>query len=171
MLVNGGFLEQRAGTVRDPLPARGLVLDDGATRLAMVVVDSCMMPRELIDRAKQLAREQTGIPTDRMLVSATHTHSAPAAMGRWGRGPTRTMSAFLPAGSPRGSSGPARTSSRREVGWAVVDDLAHTYCRRWIRRPDRMLDDPFGDRTVRANMHPGYENPDAIAPSGPVDRG
>ena len=32
-----------------------------------------------------------------------------------------------------------------------------------------MLDDPFGQRTVRANMHPGYQNPDAIAPSGPVD--
>ena len=32
-----------------------------------------------------------------------------------------------------------------------------------------MLDDPFGQRTVRANMHPGYQNPDAIAPASPVD--
>ena len=32
-----------------------------------------------------------------------------------------------------------------------------------------MLDDPFGQRNVRANMHPGYQNPDAIAPAGPVD--
>lgn len=32
-----------------------------------------------------------------------------------------------------------------------------------------MLDDPFGQRTVRANMHPGYQNPDVIGPSGPVD--
>ena len=49
-----------------------------------MVVDSCMMPRELIDRAKELAREKTGIPTERMLISATHTHSAPAAMGALG---------------------------------------------------------------------------------------
>src|SRR5271157_377647 len=28
---------------------------------------------------------------------------------------------------------------------------------------------PFGNRTVRANMHPGHLNPDAISPSGPVD--
>ena len=55
------------------------------------------------------------------------------------------------------------------VGWSVVGDLEHTFCRRWIRRPDKMLDDPFGQRTVRANMHPGYQNPDAIAPAGPVD--
>ena len=32
-----------------------------------------------------------------------------------------------------------------------------------------MIEDPFGKRTVRANMHPGYQNPDAIAPSGPVN--
>jgi hypothetical protein len=57
------------------------------------------------------------------------------------------------------------------VGWRVIDDHAHTFCRRWIRRPDRMLDDPFGRRTVRANIHPGYLNPDVIAPSGPVDPG
>ena len=55
------------------------------------------------------------------------------------------------------------------VGWEAIDDDRHTFCRRWIRRPDRMIDDPFGQRTVRANMHPGYVNPDAIAPSGPVD--
>ena len=34
-----------------------------------------------------------------------------------------------------------------------------------------MRTDPFGAVTVRANMHPGYQNPDAIAPSGPVDPG
>ena len=31
-------------------------------RLAIVVVDSCMMPRELLDHAKELARKKTGIP-------------------------------------------------------------------------------------------------------------
>ncbi|MGD8239785.1 MAG: hypothetical protein PVH68_14595, partial [Armatimonadota bacterium] len=40
---------------------------------------------------------------------------------------------------------------------------------RWIFRPDRMRTDPFGDRTVRAHMHPGYQNPDCIGPSGPPD--
>ena len=84
MLINGGFLQNQAVRVNDPIRAKGLVLDDGSTRLAIVVVDTCMMPRELIDRAKELAREKTGIRSDRMLVSATHTHSAPAAMGALG---------------------------------------------------------------------------------------
>jgi hypothetical protein len=29
--------------------------------------------------------------------------------------------------------------------------------------------DPFGERSARANMHPGYDNPHTKSPSGPVD--
>ncbi|MCJ7491996.1 MAG: LamG domain-containing protein, partial [Dehalococcoidia bacterium] len=34
---------------------------------------------------------------------------------------------------------------------------------------DRMQTDPFGESTVRAQMHPGYQNPSCIGPSGPAD--
>jgi hypothetical protein len=169
VLINGGFLEQKATIVRDPLQARGLVLDDGGARLAIVVVDSCMLPRELVDRAKELARERTGLAVDRIVVSATHTHSAPAAMGALGARPDPDYVAEL---TGRIAEAIARANANlepAEVGWAVGDDFEHTHCRNWIRRPDRILSDPFGDRTVRANMHPGYESPDVIGPSGPVD--
>ena len=79
------------------------------------------------------------------------------------------MSSSCRAGSPRRSNAQLANLEPARVGWGVIDDPEHTFCRRWIRRPDKMLDDPFGNRTVRANMHPGYQNPDAIAPSGPVD--
>src|SRR5438046_71847 len=81
VLINGGFLSASADKVHDPLFARCLVLDDGTTRLAVCVVDSCLMPRDLLDDAKARASKSTGIPTSRMLVSATHAHSCPAAMG------------------------------------------------------------------------------------------
>ena len=170
VLVNGGFLQNSATKLNDPIFAKCLVLDDGTTRLAIVVVDSCMMPRELIDRAKAIAREKTGIPTERMLISATHTHSAPAAMGALGM-PARCRLCRDSAGpdrrGDRARRPQPRAGPRRLGGRSTITE--HTFCRRWIRRPDRMLDDPFGKRTVRANMHPGYQNPDAIAPSGPVD--
>ena len=71
VLINGGFLQNSATRVNDPSFAKCLVLDDGTTRLAIIIVDSCMMPRELLDRAKEMAREKTGIATDRMLIAAT----------------------------------------------------------------------------------------------------
>ena len=169
VLINGGFLQNSAAKVNDPLFARCLVLDDGTTRLAIVVVDSCMMPRELLDRAKEIAREKTGIPTDRMLISATHTHSAPAAMGALGCPADSAYAADLPGRIAEAIARAAANLAPARVGWGAIDDDRHTFCRRWIRRPDRMIDDPFGQRTVRANMHPGHVNPDAIAPSGPVD--
>lgn len=169
VLVNGGFLQVVADKVNDPPHARCLVLDDGTTRLAIVVVDSCMMPRDLIDRAKALASERTGIPTERMLISATHTHSAPAAMGALGCPADPAYVAMLPGRIAEGIARANAALAPARAGWAAVDDDKHTFCRRWIRRPDKMIDDPFGNRTVRANMHPGYMNPDVIAPSGPVD--
>jgi hypothetical protein len=171
VLVNGGFLPARATKLNDPIQAKCVVLDDGATRLAIVVVDSCMMPRELLDQAKALARESTGIPTERMLIAATHTHSAPAAMGALGTPADANYVAILPARIAESIERASKNLEPARIGWSAIDDHDHTFCRRWIRRPDKMIDDPFGQRTVRANMHPGYQNPDAIAPSGPVDPG
>lgn len=170
-IVNGGFLEASANQVRDPLAARALVLDDGTTRLAIVVVDSCMMPRSLIDQAKALARERTGIAVERMLVSATHTHTAPSTMGALGSRPDPDYVAFLPARIVEAIAQAAANLAPARVGWSVVDDFEHTHCRRWIRKPDRLLKDPFGNLSARANMHPGHESPDVIGPSGPVDPG
>jgi hypothetical protein len=169
VLVNGGFLQNQATKLNDPIRAKALVLDDGSTRLAIVVVDSCMMPRELIDRAKDLAQRKTGIRSDRMLVSATHTHSAPAAMGALGCPADENYVRILPGLIADSIERASRNLEPARIGWSSIDDHEHTYCRRFIRRPDKMLDDPFGQRTVRANMHPGYQNPDAIGPSGPVD--
>src|SRR6476646_4393161 len=79
--VNGNMTDKKATSAADPLHARCLVLDDGKTKVALVVVDSCMIPRELIDAAKAKASKATGIPPGNMIISATHTHSAPTLSG------------------------------------------------------------------------------------------
>jgi hypothetical protein len=169
VIVNGGFLQAKATRLKDTLEAKALVLDDGATRIAIVVVDTCMMPRELIDKAKELARAKSGIAVERMLISATHTHSAPAAMGALGCPPDQAYAAELPAWIAESIIKAVGNLEPARAGSAKIDDAEHTHCRRWIRWPEKLIDDPFGQKTVRANMHPGYQNPDAIAPSGPVD--
>src|SRR2546423_14195967 len=66
--VNGGMQDRQAKGAHDPLHARCLVLDDGATRIALVVVDSCMIPRDVCDAAKAKARKLTGIAPERILI-------------------------------------------------------------------------------------------------------
>ncbi|MBI5774386.1 MAG: hypothetical protein HZA89_11665 [Verrucomicrobia bacterium] len=169
VIVNGGFLEKQATKANDRLHARALVFDDGKTRVAICVVDTCMMMRELIDNAKALASKTTGIPTGRMLVSATHTHSAPAAMACLGTSLDTNYARWLPGKIAEAIEAAAKKLQPARVGWAVVPAWEFTNCRRWIRRPDKLITDPFGVVSARANMHPGYLNPDAIGPSGPVD--
>ena len=169
VLVNGGFLEAKADRVLDPLYSRSLVLDDGKTRLAIVVVESCMMPRELLDRAKAIAYQKTGLPADHILISATHTHSAPASMGALGCAVDSGYAAALPGKIAASIEHAVANLQPARVGWGSIDDSDDTHCRRWIRQPDKPVIDPFGRPSARAHMHPGHENPDVIGPSGPID--
>ncbi len=82
VILDGAIMQIGPGKhVHDELHARCLVLADGKPKVALVVVDSCMMPRELIDAAKTKAEAKTGIPAANILVSATHTHTAPTVGG------------------------------------------------------------------------------------------
>ncbi|MFT4688163.1 MAG: putative membrane-bound dehydrogenase-like protein [Limisphaerales bacterium] len=171
VIVNGGFREKTTDIVNDRLHARCLVLDDGKERIAIVVVDSCMVPRDLLDQAKAMAAETTGIRTDRMMISSTHTHSAVSAMGALGSSADPNYIKVLPQMIANGIQQANKRLQAAKIGWAVTDAPDHTNCRRWILRPDKMRSDPFGETTVRAHMHPGHENPTFIGPSGPVDTG
>ena len=84
------------GVVVEASFRRALVLEEGGTRVAIAVVDTGMMSRELIRQAKALPHRMTGIPVDRMMVSATHTHSAPSAMGCLGSRIDPRYAAYLP---------------------------------------------------------------------------
>lgn len=94
-IIAGGFLEGRGDKLTSALHSRAIVLDDGKMQIAFAIVDTCMMEQKLIDEAKALASRQCGIPVDRIMVSATHTHSAPAAMGCLGTRQDLAYAKFL----------------------------------------------------------------------------
>src|SRR5262245_46467790 len=76
--INGNMHDAKAAHIHDELHARCLVLDDGKNRIAIVVCDNCLIPREIFDEAKRFIAQQTGLAADHVLMSSTHTHSAPA---------------------------------------------------------------------------------------------
>jgi hypothetical protein len=170
VIVNGGMTERTADKINDPLHARCLVLDDGNIQLAMVVVDSCMIPRNLLDEAKDLARQATGIPTSRMLISATHTHTAPSVHGCLGSDADEEYSRFLPPQIAKGIAEAYKRLQPARIGWAVGRDTKNVACRHWLMQPGVAPTNPFGgtkDDTVM--MHPGHNNPNAIRATGEAD--
>lgn len=170
VIRNGGFLQATDDRISDPLHARCVVIDDGTNRIAIVVVDSCMIPLSLCDEAKSLAARATGISEDHIMVSATHTHMAPSVMNYClGSGIDQKYRDFLPGKIAEAIEAASERLQPARVGWARIDASDFTKCRRWITRTDKLLQDPFGQLTVHANMHPGHLNPDFVGPSGPID--
>lgn len=171
-IQNGGFLERSQSKVLDRLHARCFVFKSTDTTVAIAVVDSCMIPRDICYRAKVLASKKMGIPVDRILIASTHTHTAPSVMNLClGTRSDPNYERFLP---PKLAEGIAKAYANLEpaqIGFTVVDAPNHTHCRRWLRQPGKYATDPFGDTTVRAMMHPGYQNPDYSGPAGPADTG
>jgi len=67
--------------VHDPLCARALVFENQAgERAALLSADICMLNRENVAYIRRCASRESSIPPGRILVAATHTHSAPAPM-------------------------------------------------------------------------------------------
>ncbi len=92
VLINGGMTSNSADSATTPIHARAIVLEHGKEKIAIVVVDSCMMSRDFLDQAKGLASQRTGIAANRMLISATHAHSVPASMDAWAQTPMKPIS-------------------------------------------------------------------------------
>ena len=170
VLVNGGVRERVANQVNDPLHARCLVLDDGTVQLAIVVVDSCLIPRSLADEVKDMAAQDTGIPSERILISATHTHSAPSLCGCLGTDRDERYAKWLPGKIAEGIHKAQKNFRPARVGWAVGSDETNVYCRRFLMKPGTALTNPYSDkRDDRAQMNPGHNNANAIRPTGPAD--
>ena len=169
VLVNGGMASRSLDTVGSRITARAIVLDDGQTQLAMVVVDSCMMPRAFLDDVKVAVNKRTGIRTDKQFICATHTHSAPSCMGALGTSVDPRYPLLLKRKIIEAIATAQKNLEPAQVGAAVFDANEFTALRRWVIRPDRVRNDPFGNPTVRATMHAGNNWDDVIGETGPED--
>ena len=169
VIVNGGMVSNTANSIKTRLNARAMVISEGDQRVAIVVADSCMMPRDLLDEAKQLASTRTKLRADRILISATHTHSAAACMGALGTDADLNYVPLLRQKLVEVIVAAEANLEPAEVGWGTGSAPEFTALRRWVRRPDRVATDPFGNPTVRANMHAARNPDDAIGPTGPED--
>jgi hypothetical protein len=157
--------------VHDELHARCLVLDDGQTRLAIVVADNVGIPREVLDEAKRIAERETGLPIAHMLMSATHTHSATPARGddiaRPGAGPP-PYAQFLARRIADGVRRAVNNLEPARVGWGRALAPEHLFNRRYHLKPGTPITNPFGGAD-QVLMNPGVGDPRVLKPAGPTD--
>lgn len=73
----GQMAVRMATHTRDPLTVNAVAFVDADRQSAVVSVDVCMMPADLVARLKAACTEWCGIDPARIMIAATHTHVAP----------------------------------------------------------------------------------------------
>lgn len=164
--MSGSMTEKIATHIHDELHARCLVLDDGKTKLAIAVVDNCMIPREVFDAAKQRASKATGIPVSHMLMSATHTHTGPTAAFLGVSQPDPNYLEFLTQRIADGITRAHHLLEPARIGWGRGREPSQVFNRLWLVRNG--APNPFGGRD-QAQMNPLNAGSDRIEPVGPID--
>jgi hypothetical protein len=165
----GNMTDYKATEVHDELHVRALVLDNGAAQLALVACDLCVLPREVVDRAKKIIHERCGLAPSNVLVSTVHTHSAPPAAHLF---QSQADPEYLDFLVPRIADAVRLAMNHLQparIGYGVGREDRLVFNRRFHMRPGTVLSDPFGHTTDKVKMNPGIGNPNVLGPAGPID--
>lgn len=174
----GSFNYRPASSAHDPLHSRAVVLRSGDETIAIAVVDSCYIPRPTLDEAKARVERAIDLETDRILVAATHTHSAPPpapGLGLRGLEPERhdrneeRYSERLIQGIASSIVEAHARLEPAEIGSGTASLPDQVFNRRWFMKEGTVPPDPFGGTTDRVRMNPGFANPGLLEPAGPID--
>jgi neutral ceramidase len=164
----GGFSANMAERAHDLLHARALVLDDGTTILAVVVVDNLGVAPEVLEESKTIASQQTSIPVNHMLICSTHTHSAPQSNTTEGSEPEIAYRKLLIDGIATSIVQAHAALQPASLGSASHPLPDEVFNRRWFLKPGKMPLNPFGKLDI-VKMNPGT-SPDVLdRPAGPTD--
>jgi hypothetical protein len=166
--INGNMQDVKATHIHDELHARCLALDDGATKLVFVVCDSCMIPREVFDAAKKMVTDATGLPSENMMMSATHTHSAGTSGSVFQSEADLPYRDFLAHRIADGVRCALNNLQPARIGWGSAQEPNQVFNRRWFVKNETLYKNPFGGVDM-VKMNPPRGSADLIEPAGPTD--
>ncbi len=169
--IIGGFLPFPATGVHDELHARCLVLDDGKTKLALVVCDLLGLHRSVSLEARRLIADATGIPPSHVAISGTHTHSAASALGENRYTSEQPLDDYQRFVARRIADGVRRAVNNlrpAQIAFGTAEAPEHVFNRRWVMREGTTPPNPFG-KVDKVKMNPAGGSPDLVEPAGPTD--
>jgi neutral ceramidase len=165
-LIAGYYHERRATGTLDALKTKAIVLRSGKEQAALVVCDLTGIAMDLSAEVRRRASAKTGIPIHHIIVSATHSHTAPDY--------TRDLYEHLggkpaPAGQPRYAAKlidgiveaviKAHAAAKPVIleAGSARQETPVSFNRRFVMR----------DGSVKTWMR--RDNPDVVRPAGPID--
>ncbi len=167
--INGGVGPGKAAHVHDELFAKSLVLDDGATRLAYVLVDTCVIDREVFDAAKAIVKDRIALPPERVMMSCSHTHSGGAVVGAHLVEADAAYRAWIPGQLADSVLRAVNNLAPAKLAWGAGSLPGEVFCRRLKLKEGATYVNQLGVSGEGAKMN--WDSPHAADgdPAGPVD--
>ena len=76
-LAGYGHPFRTSKSVRDPLSATVLILDDGATRLALITIDALSVHEDIVARLREAVCQHANVPVTHVMIACSHSHCSP----------------------------------------------------------------------------------------------
>ena len=165
----GTFSENLAHKAWDPLNVRAIVLDDGTTKIAIAVINSCYCPRSLCDEAKRRIEESIGICADHVMASATHTHTAPASCDCDNIKSDPKYIERITQGIVKAVAQANKNLEPAEFARGSVDVPEEVFNRRWLMKPGGVKITPFFRTFDWVQTNPSQGSKLFDHPAGPTD--
>lgn len=164
----GYFTESFSRNNHDELLVKAIVFDNGSTRVALAVCDLCVLPFEVVSKAKRRIAETAQIPIQNIALSCTHTHSAPATMHLFQSQPDDEYLQWLTSRIVDSVRMAVERLEPAKVGFGFGSEKSIIFNRRFFMKPGTMPPNPFG-AIDQVQTNPGIGNPNVIKAAGPVD--
>jgi len=155
--VSGYFKERFADTVLDDLEANCVALCAEQTKALLITVDLLGPESACYDMFRKAIFTATGIPTDAIFISATHTHTGPIVDDKSTDTKVQEYITFLGARLVDVAVLALQDMKPARMGWGIGQAPNVAFVRRFRMR----------DGSIQTN--PGVNNPDIVEPIGSID--
>ena len=155
--IEGYYVDRFADGVLDPLEANALALACGDSRAVLLSLDNCGIPTALQLQYKAAISAATGLKSEEIYISCTHTHTGPFLRLPHADKLEEQYSAFVEGRLCDAANMALADLQDAKMGFGVGQAPNIAFVRRFRMK----------DGSVKTN--PGVDNPDILAPLGDVD--
>lgn len=155
--LRGYFIERLADGVLDDIEANAIALEHNNVKVLLISVDNCGIEKDLSKYYRDLASAATNIPTENIIISATHTHQAPEAVINSKNELVKKYTEFLGTRIADAAKFALDDLKEAKMGYGKGTAPNVAFIRRYVMK----------DGSIKTN--PGVNNPDILRPVGIID--
>lgn len=155
--VYGYYVPRCAEGILDDLEANVLALSANGTTMLIISVDNCGIDKEILDVYRAEISKETDVPTENIIIAATHTHTAPSCRANTGNDMVEEYKEFLLEKLKEAAKIAISDLADAKMGYGKGEAKNISFGRRYVMK----------DGSIKTN--PGVNNPDIVKPLGYVD--